>query len=738
MPARGRSPAPSLPPVADDDAAAPFSEIYKAPIDSTTPEDTTAFAELTDRSIFVTANGIRYRLERIDDEDGYLAPAQLHHRSRGRVPTSPSSSFSGQIHPPSPSAAQPATQPNASYTSSPNVSGTSISYSGQQPHLHAPPHNSAGWGRSSSNASSYSRSSGAHSMYSIQSGYATAASTIAVPPRPGYPRRAGSFTQDAVADNMAQLNLNGFGANTFYGESDGGAHTAEALTDPSLGPMPPMSPIRRHTDGLSQGTASPAISYVTAVQYEQQSVSPPVVSASWELPTSYASPPWTSVNYPSYTTQSSKLVQESLQQATAKTGLPSLVEGATLISHPPVSVEASPDPSSLSLSAPHKEVLDERMMRHGSYPLLHHSISAPASHSGQNSTWVNIGHGEIDTQTPVVIPEPAHSTSGDTTSIGRDNVFPGEDLLFDGPVKSARTLAPEAFKEGVLKVFRHNITNDLRFYCTVVNEAETFRIKANNAQLVPVYAYDQRLLNVVYIRDGESNNGAGYRPSWIYQFSSLRALFDFQACLTGEKVVLDIGSVRMVTINKANVFTNTQYSSARLQIWHEAEGRRNAQSDVASFVTAGTALSGPLRERVTVSSSRLMLYLGRTEEYLTLFITDDLEVKAESQTIVKIRPRKGSIRRWQSVKAHHVPKRGTEPAGLDIHGRVVEVDVESAYDSYRTIKIEFENSQSQDVFLRKWEEVMRERRLQRMRVADYRDRMNQAVFPGHVAMGVFM
>ncbi|KAK4143864.1 uncharacterized protein C8A04DRAFT_37095 [Dichotomopilus funicola] len=627
MPARGRSPAPSLPPVADDDAAAPFSEIYKAPIDSTTPEDTTAFAELTDRSIFVTANGIRYRLERIDDEDGYLAPAQPpHHRSRGRVPTSPSSSFSGQIHPPSPSAAQPATQPNASYTSIPNVSGTSISYPGQQPHLHAPPHNSAGWGRSSSNASSYSRSSGAHSMYSIQSGYATAASTIAVPPRPGYPRRAGSFTQDAVADNMAQLNLNGFGANTFYGESDGGAHTAEALTDPSLGPMPPMSPIRRHTDGLSQGTASPAISYVTAVQYEQQSVSPPVVSASWELPTSYASPPWTSVNYPSYTTQSSKLVQESLQQATAKTGLPSLVEGATLISHPPVSVEASPDPSSLSLSAPHKEVLDERMMRHGSYPLLHHSISAPASHSGQNSTWVNIGHGEIDTQTPVVIPEPAHSTSGDTT------------------------------------------------------------IKANNAQLVPVYAYDQRLLNVVYIRDGESNNGAGYRPSWIYQFSSLRALFDFQACLTGEKVVLDIGSVRMVTINKANVFTNTQYSSARLQIWHEAEGRRNAQSDVASFVTAGTALSGPLRERVTVSSSRLMLYLGRTEEYLTLF--------TESQTIVKIRPRKGSIRRWQSVKAHHVPKRGTEPAGLDIHGRVVEVDVESAYDSYRTIKIEFENSQS--------------------------------------------
>ncbi len=97
-------------------------------------------------------------------------------------------------------------------------------------------------------------------------------------------------------------------------------------------------------------------------------------------------------------------------------------------------------------------------------------------------------------------------------------------------------------------------------------------------------------------------------------------LFDFQAKLTGEKVVLDIGSVRMVTLSKASSWSSTQFSSARLQMWHELEGhQRNAQSGVASFVKAGTTLSGPLRERVVVSPSKLMLYLGRGGEYISLF-----------------------------------------------------------------------------------------------------------------------
>jgi hypothetical protein len=438
--------------------------------------------------------------------------------------------------------------------------------------------------------------------------------------------------------------------------------------------------------------------------------------------------------------------------AVAVTGLPSLMEDSTPVTFS--YTDADPTPT-LSPTSPSREVWDGQGTGSGHhYPPLHASVSAPSAFMGHQPSYlqVQVATNEIDTLTPVVVHDPAPSTFSDGASTGRDNVLPGEVLVFDGPVKSAQTLTAPVFRDALLKVFRNTLTNDLRFYCRVDRESETYWMKASNAQLVPAYAYDQRLSNVVYIRDKESDKGNGYmqasqgncRPSGIYQFSSLKALFDFQAKLTGEKVVLDIGSVRLVTLSRANSRSSTQYSSARLQIWHELEGRKSAQSDVASFVTAGTTLSGPLRDRLVASSSRLMLYLGRTGEFITAFITDDLEIKAEGQTVVKLKPRKGPLpfsrkgSRWPWVKAHLEPKCGSEPAGLDIHGRAVEVDVGSDYDSYKTFEIEFENSPSQDNFIRKWEEVMRERRLQRARLNQIQGDMESAVFTGRQARGVFM
>jgi hypothetical protein len=57
-------------------------------------------------------------------------------------------------------------------------------------------------------------------------------------------------------------------------------------------------------------------------------------------------------------------------------------------------------------------------------------------------------------------------------------------------------------------------------------------VKASNAQLVPAYAYDLRLSNVVYIRDKENDKGNGYMqpsqgncgPSGIYRFSTLKGM----------------------------------------------------------------------------------------------------------------------------------------------------------------------------------------------------------------------
>lgn len=135
----------------------------------------------------------------------------------------------------------------------------------------------------------------------------------------------------------------------------------------------------------------------------------------------------------------------------------------------------------------------------------------------------------------------------------------------------------------------------------------------------------------MYIRDNGTERCArppqtaqeSCRPSGIYQFTKPDGtdLYDFQAKLTGERVVLDIDFVRTVELQRARSRTTRNYSNARLQIWHELEGRRAAPSDVASFVTFGTTLSGPLRERLVPNSSRLVLYLARSGEYITVVST---------------------------------------------------------------------------------------------------------------------
>jgi hypothetical protein len=44
----------------------------------------------------------------------------------------------------------------------------------------------------------------------------------------------------------------------------------------------------------------------------------------------------------------------------------------------------------------------------------------------------------------------------------------------DRPVKSAQTLTAPVFRDGLLKVFRNTLTNDLRFHCRVDRESETY------------------------------------------------------------------------------------------------------------------------------------------------------------------------------------------------------------------------------------------------------------------------
>ncbi|KAL2164065.1 hypothetical protein VTH06DRAFT_3279 [Thermothelomyces fergusii] len=701
MPTRGLSPAPSLPPVRDE-TPFPLSELFKSGFDPASLDSTT---KLADGGIFVAPDGTRYRIERISD------PPPRGSRVPASTPASP-------LRPPPAATQQPAGlyAPSAASSWSP-----ASSLPPQQFYLQGLPETAPSWGRSPSNASSYSRFSGAYSTQSAYGGNAI----------------SGSGPAREVAGMMGRLSIdNYFGAAPLYTESDGGVQAAETLTDPDVAWRLPTSP-----HSLS---SSPRMS---SIRHKQPSPHEETPLDAHNYPTSVASPQYWSVNYPSYMTQTNAHLQSQRQRATATTGLPSLLDHATPMTPPqqasdPIPAHPAPPlPTSPDMEVRNAQGIGDEYAYHPTH------VPPSASFVPPQSTYVSPSAATYDTVTPVVVYHQAQTAASDGASTGRDNVLPGEILVFDGPVKSAQTLTSPVFRDGVLKVFRNTLSNELRFHCKVDRESETYWMKANNAQLVPAYAYDQRLRYVIYIRDKESEKGSGYmqasqgncRPSGIYQFSGLKELFDFQEKLTGERVVLDIGSVRMVTLSKANSRSSTQYSSARLQILHEVEGRKTAQSDVASFVTAGTTLSGPLRERLVASSSRLMLYLGRTGEYVTCFITDDLEIKEEGPTLVKLKPRKGPMpfsrkgSRWPSVKAHLEPKHGSESAGLDIHGRVVEVDIGSEYDSYKTFEIEFENSPSQDNFLRKWDEVIKERRLQRHRLNKIQEEMSMEGYSPQVA-----
>lgn len=152
-------------------------------------------------------------------------------------------------------------------------------------------------------------------------------------------------------------------------------------------------------------------------------------------------------------------------------------------------------------------------------------------------------------------------------------------------------------------------------------------VKGANAQLIPVYAYNQGFPNVLHIRDNNTARGNGAaspnrgnaQPGGFYQFSRVQEVCDFQAKLTGEKVVLDISAVRL-RIRKSRSRSNETFSSVRVQIWHE-EGAawKGTQPDAASLVTAGTMLPGLLHERRVPDLSRLVVFLGGLNEYITVF-----------------------------------------------------------------------------------------------------------------------
>lgn len=664
----------SLPDI--DEATAPFSSHFTNYFDRATVEATVPFA---DRTVYVAPDGRRYLFQQIPDthaEDGRAVQSRSGSGSRR-------GSAHATAYSPAPAAPQTVTSSAAASTASTHplpVLPTDYLALNNGAVRRRPP--------SVASASSDRAATSASRLPNGEASHAAIRSTPRV------------VTEEDVISGMANLNMHRFSATPFYPHSDGGVAAAEALTD--LNPVPrlpiPPSPAQQ-SPLLPHSYSSPSIhapaegsSYTAQSHMERPYAGRSPSSGTTVQP---ASP---SYDYNTHVAHMSRERHISLPSSMEQSNPPEqspyanpnmhvspvlsqqqsnydhLLHGQVSLNfghhnyHSPLPANGSAHPYS-----PQPGPAQPRSRSEGNTSLYNgqSQVGSPAlAPIPRHYTGILAGESHFDTQTPVVVvdsaplhPAQSNSSRSDGASTGRDNVLPGEEVLYDGPVKMTPDLSAP-FQPGALKVFRNTLSHVLRFHCKVGYDTETYWMNGANAQLIPIYAYDQRFPNVLYIRDNEldirntQQGNLNPKPGGFYQFNRLQELVDFQAKLTGEKVVLDISSVRLMRTKKVSSRNNESFSSVRVQIWHEDNtslSRRGTQSDVASFVTAGTALSGPLRNKQVPNSSRLMVFLGRLDEYITVFITDDIEVVADGQTMVKVKARKGGmlrrgVSRWPGVK----------------------------------------------------------------------------------------
>jgi hypothetical protein len=394
MPTHSQTSVGSLPDI--DEATAPFSSLFDNNFDRATVEAT---VPLADRAIFVAANGRRFKFESLPDGDVQGGRQSEDQRSPTRDYGAPNTVSAIRRRP---------------------VSGLST---GLQ-------HHASGRG-------------------------APEAMRL-----PGYadPRDAA----EDLAPTMAQLNIHRFSATPFFADSDGGVLAAETLTDLDPSPRLPIPP-------------SPTVQTVTAQSPTGMSCSPNYQASS------YTPQPYLGGRYPSQPPlMTTALAAEpnygyhspppnTQYQGTRHPSLPSLVGQSSPVpystnpnavgippldpyqrasyyqpstqSHPGVNFGSAPrngsSPAISYLNSPQHD--EERRRSEGNS--YYGPMSSPPP---QTQRLYNIPTGEshFDTQTPVVVipgsrpqsrqHQGSTSSRSDGASTGRDNVLPGEDVLFDG------------------------------------------------------------------------------------------------------------------------------------------------------------------------------------------------------------------------------------------------------------------------------------------------------------------
>lgn len=350
----------------------------------------------------------------------------------------------------------------------------------------------------------------------------------------------------------------------------------------------------------------------------------------------------------------------------------------------------------------------------------------------------------VDTTTPIVIPSDPFGPTD--RSAGRfEYVQPGEEAVFESSVAAA-SLIGTPFFPGRLRVFRNTLTDDLRLTtvvdCAGTRELHNVVVRPKDVELVPLYAYDFRQADCVYL---QKTDAAAPKPmegaapavgllGFVYKFGSTNDLLDFQSNVLEESVCFDISNVRSVAFGFAGARTQ-EVHSPRVQLWHQRR-RRQRPSDDRSFVTSGTKLTTPDPDRTELLYSRLVVYLGRSQKLLTFFVTDDVSYGEHGETGLSFSPTKyDKMYIWKSrpnLRCKLV-ERPDGIAGVPLDRCGLRPADEDSFHTFRKFQISFEQKRDRASFLETWTQMMKARRTARERIQHIQLEMARNMYTGAVA-----
>lgn len=370
----------------------------------------------------------------------------------------------------------------------------------------------------------------------------------------------------------------------------------------------------------------------------------------------------------------------------------------------------------------------------------------PASIVNYHRTYTN----QIDTMTPVVVVPESASTDDLGMASRQQGERPGEVLIFESCARSAPSLE-EPFSLSFVKVYRNTLSDDLRLVTTTADDAakvtSTHNVRNNQVKLVPMYAYDSRRKNQVYLQEIDKRNypagatkATPVLSSPLYEFNSFQDALEFQGKILEEDVLLDISSIRFLKC-ALDGFHVRQIDAPRVQLWHQRRSISQSSREAGSFSSSGTTLSAACPDRTTLLCARLVMFLGRAQEYLTIFVTDDVSIKDKDPATLTFVPTKyAGIDRLKSrrgIKCLQVSEMDST-AGIRLDKKGLRMEDEDSFTMYKTFELSFENEQGRDSFRQTWSQVLEARRVERLRLKKIRLEMAQNIYSGPFPTKILM